>query len=233
MEKAHSGESGRRKRHWWRWIIGGVAAILVLIVAAVVLFIKLQPSPAPLALPNGKADPPSGVLDGEWSVGSGSLAGFRVKETAVGVSNYVVGRTSAVTGTLTVSDDQVNSATFHINLTDVTVNGKAEPQFQRSLGTAEHPNAVFTLTKSMALGPGFVSGGTATVSATGDLSMNGVSRLVTFTVTSRRSGNEVEVSGSVPIQFSEWAIQGPAGAGFLGSLANNGVAEFLLYLQHS
>jgi polyisoprenoid-binding protein YceI len=152
---------------------------------------------------------------------------------AVGFTNDVVGRTRAVSGTLTVSDDQVSNATFKIDLTEVTVNGKTEPQFQRSLGTAEHPDAVFTLTRPMALGPGFASGGTATVSATGDLSMNGATRLVTCTVTSRRSGNEVEVSGSVPIQFSEWAIQRPAGAGFLGSLANNGVAEFLLYLQHS
>ena len=233
MERTRSTEGARRKHHWWRWIIGGVASIPVLIVVAAALFIKLQPSPAPLTLPNVKADPPSGALDGEWNVGSDSVAGFRVRESAVGVSNNVVGRTSAVTGAVKVADDHVNSATFQIDLADVTVNGMSELQFERSLGTAEHPDAIFMLTKPIALGPGFVSGTTATASARGDLTLNGVPRPVTFTVTSRRSGNVVEVSGSVPIRFAEWHIHEPASYGVIGSLANNGVAEFLLYLHQS
>jgi hypothetical protein len=34
-----------------------------------------------------------------------------------------------------------------------------------------------------------------------------------------------------PFAFSDWAIKEPGGFGFLGSLANHGVAEFLLVLN--
>jgi hypothetical protein len=37
--------------------------------------------------------------------------------------------------------------------------------------------------------------------------------------------------GSIPIAFSRWDIKGPAGFGFLGSLADHGIAEFLLVLD--
>jgi hypothetical protein len=46
-----------RKRHWWRWIVASVVTIVGLVVLAVGLFIKLQPSPAPLTLPRGAARP--------------------------------------------------------------------------------------------------------------------------------------------------------------------------------
>jgi hypothetical protein len=36
---------------------------------------------------------------------------------------------------------------------------------------------------------------------------------------------------SIPITFSSWDIRGPSGYGLLGSLANHGVAEFLLILR--
>ena len=48
-----------RRHHWWRWAIAGVAALVVLVVLAAGLFIKLQPSPAPLALPMGAASAPA------------------------------------------------------------------------------------------------------------------------------------------------------------------------------
>jgi F420H(2)-dependent quinone reductase len=47
-----------RKRHRWRWIVASVVALILLVVLAVGLFIKLQPSAAALALPQGAARPP-------------------------------------------------------------------------------------------------------------------------------------------------------------------------------
>jgi hypothetical protein len=65
--------------------LASVAALVVLIVAAVGLFIKLQPSPPPLALPHSAASAPAGLADGSWNVEAGSVAGFRVPESALGV----------------------------------------------------------------------------------------------------------------------------------------------------
>jgi hypothetical protein len=55
---------------------------------------------------------------------------------------------------------------------------------------------------------------------------------VTVTVSGRRDGTALQVAGSIPVTFSTWDITGPSGYGFLPSLANHGVAEFLLNLHH-
>jgi polyisoprenoid-binding protein YceI len=220
-----------RKRHWGRWVAAGVVGLVVLLVLAVGLFIKFQPAPAPLALPGGAASAPAGPLDGTWHIAAGSVAGFRVQETALGFSNDTVGRTSAVTGALVMSGGRLASAAIRVDLTAVKVGGKTQPQFAKSLGTARYPEATFTLTGPVTLSPAFAAGATIRVTATGLLELNGVSRQVTFTASGRRDGTVLQVAGSIPVTFSAWDIKRPSGYGFLGSLADRGVAEFLLILH--
>lgn len=184
-----------------------------------------------LALPTARAAAPSGPLGGTWDASSGSVAGFRVQESALGFSNNVVGRTSAVTGAIVVAGGQITSARFRVDLTTITVNGKAQPQFATSLGTRDHPVATFTLSDPVALSSAFTSGAVITVRVTGYLAMHGVSRQVTATISARRDGSALQAAGSIPVAFSRWDIEGPAGFGFLGSLADHGVAEFLLVLH--
>jgi polyisoprenoid-binding protein YceI len=220
-----------RKHHWGRWVLASVAVLVVLVIVAVGAFIKLQPTPSPLVLPTAAASAPAGPLDGTWDVAASSVAGFRVPETFLGMSNDTVGRTNAVTGTIALSGTQVTSATFRINLVTIKVNGKPQPQLAKSLGTQDHPSATLTLTQPVTLGPAFTSGATITAKATGQLTMHGVSHPVTLTISGRRNGPALQVAGSIPITFSAWGIKGPQGYGFFGSLANHGVAEFLLLLH--
>jgi polyisoprenoid-binding protein YceI len=219
------------KRHWGRWVVAGVGGLVVLLVLAVGLFIKLQPTLAPLVLPGGAVSAPAGPLDGSWTVATGSVAGFRVQEIALGFSNDTVGRTSAVTGTLVVSGSRLTGAAIRVDLTAVKVGGKTQPQFAKSLGTQQDPEAMFTLTRPVTLSPAFASGATIKVTATGLLELNGSTRQVTFTVSGRRDGTALQVVGSIPVAFSSWSIRGPSGYGLLGSLADHGVAEFLLILH--
>ncbi len=220
--------ASRRGHRWGRRIVFGVVALLVLVVLGSWALIKLQSTLAPLALPTASPAAPAGTLDGTWAVSAGSVAGFRVPETAFGMSNDVVGRTTAVSGTVVISGDRVTSATFRIDLAAVTVNGKPQPQFAKSLDTQSFPEATFTLAKPVELGSSFASGATVRVSATGRLTMNGVTHLVTATVSARRDGAALEVAGSIPVTFSAWGIKGPAGYGFFASLADHGTAEFLV-----
>ena len=215
-----------RKHRWTRRILFGVVALLALVVLGSWAFIKLQPTLPPLAL--SAASPPVGALDGTWAVSAGSVAGFRVPETAFGMSNYTVGRTAAVSGTVVISGNRVTSATVRIDLAALKVNGKAQPQFAKSLDTRTFPDATFALAKPAELGSPFASGATVRVTAAGRLTMDGVTRLATATVSARRDGSALQVAGSIPVTFSAWGIKDPAGYGFFGSLANHGTAEFLV-----
>lgn len=227
----HEVVSPGKRRHRWRWILGGVVVLVVLAVAATGAFVELNPGPAPLALPAAAAAP-SGPLDGTWQVAAGSVAGFRVRETVIGFSNDTTGRTGDVTGTAVVTNAQVSRATFEVNLAAITVNGKArQPQLLKSLNVAAHPVAIITLARPVPLPAAFSAGAAVTQTAPAVLTLNGTTRPVTVTLSARRDGTAIEAAGSVPVAFSDFSIAGPRGYGFLGSLASNGTAEFLLILR--
>src|SRR4029078_10244464 len=61
----------------------------------------------------------SAPLDGSWKVGSGSTAGYRVKETLFGQSNTAVGRTDQGTGSMTVDGTKVSKATVTVDMASV------------------------------------------------------------------------------------------------------------------
>jgi polyisoprenoid-binding protein YceI len=219
-----------RRRHWWRWALGGLLALLVLVVVAAVAIIRLQPSQPPLALPAAAAVP-AGQLDGTWHVATGSVAGFRVRESLLGVGNDVTGRTGDVTGTAMVTTGRVVHATFRVSLDAITVNGKArQPQLVQSLDTSAHPVTTVTLARPVTLPAEFSSGGTITRTAAASLTLNGITRPVTMTLSVRRDGTAIEAAGSLPVAFADFGIKGPRGSGVFGSLASNGTAEFLLIL---
>jgi polyisoprenoid-binding protein YceI len=219
-----------RKRHWWRWILASVPVLAVLVLGGA-LALRFWASASPLALPGGRAAAPAGPVDGTWAAAPGSVAGFRVRESALGMSGDVTGRTDAVTGTIVISGGQVTAAVFRIGLTSITIAGKTQPQFTRSLDTNQHPGATITLARPVTLPPAFTSGATITVRATGRLTLRGTTQQVTVTISARRDGTALQAAGSIPITFSRWGITEPANYGMVGSLASHGTAEFLLLLH--
>jgi len=220
-----------RKHHWWRWVLAGVLVLAVMAVLGGALALRFWASAAPLTLPSGPVTAPAGPLDGAWAAGAGSVAGFRVRESALGMSGDVTGRTHAVTGTLVISGGQLTRAAFRIGLTTITIAGKTQPQFARSLDTNHHPGAAITLARQVTLPPAFTSGATITLRAPGSLTLRGTTRLVTVTLSARRDGTALQAAGSIPITLSRWGITEPASYGVVGSLASHGTAEFLLLLH--
>jgi polyisoprenoid-binding protein YceI len=220
-----------RGRRWWRWTLAGVLLLAVIVVGGTAIFVKSQPSAAPLTMPSGAARPPTGPADGSWDVTAGSVAGFRIRESALGFGDDVTGRTTAVTGTAAIVGTRVTSAVFRIGLAAITVGGKPSPQFAASLDTDAHPDATITLAGPAGLPAGFDGGRTVTAEVPGQLALRGVTRPVTITVSARRDGATVEVAGSLPVTAARWGITLPAGFGFLGGLSSQATAEFLLILH--
>jgi polyisoprenoid-binding protein YceI len=219
-----------RRRRWWRWVLAGVAVLVVLGVLAAVSYTP-QPGPPPLALPAAAIPAQGSSVDGSWNVGAGSVAGFRMRQHLLGKHSDIVGRTNTVTGTTAISRHQLTAAIFRVDLTSIKVDDKPSPQFANSLDTQQHPDATFTLTQPITLPANLDTGATVTATATGRLSLHGVSRPVTLTISGRRTGPALEAVGSIPVTFSDWGIATPAGYGPIGSLDDHGLAEFLLVLH--
>jgi len=239
-------------RRWTRWLIGGIAAALVVVVGGpfvYIHFIEGKPPP-PLSLPsqttNTTAADPSptaspattaasaqtgSTLAGTWNVGDGQ-AGYRVKETLFGQSNTAVGRTTAISGSIVLEGSSVKSGQLTVDLTKVSSDqSQRDEQFRgRIMNTSRYPTATFTLTSRIDVPTVPADGVETTAKATGDLTMHGVTKSVTFTVTAKRSGGTIGVSGSIPITFADWNISNPSGGP--AQTENNGILEFVVNFTH-
>ena len=224
---------GPSRRHWWRWILGGAALVIVLGVAAIAAATALNPGPAALGLPGGAVSSPSGPLAGTWRVTAGSAVAFRVRETVLGLGNMVGGSTGSVTGTVVIAGDQVNTASFGIDLTAIRVSGKQQPQVAISLATGRYPEAALALARPLTLPAGFATGRTVPFTGPAEFTLRGVTRPVTVTLTARRDGTTLQAAGSIPVVFSQLGIVQPGGYGVMGSLADHGTAEFRLVLRRA
>jgi polyisoprenoid-binding protein YceI len=230
---------------WKRWaLVAGIVVVVLAVGAPFVYFHFIQgPAPKPFTIGDATTTTgPSGTdpsttaltsLDGAWKITSGSQAGYRVKETLFGQSATAVGRTSAVTGSITLSGTKVPSASFTVDMTKVSSNrSQRDGQFQgRIMDTADFPTAKFVLTSPIDLGTVPAAGTKITPSATGKLTLHGTTKTVTIPLTAERVGTGIQVTGSTTITFSDYNIDNPSGGP--ASVGDSGTLEFLLVLTKS
>jgi polyisoprenoid-binding protein YceI len=230
-------------RHWKRWLIGGVALVVVVAVGGPYVFIHfIEGPPKPkLALPSattvpagqksGTASTAPASVSGTWNVSSGSQAGYRVSEVLAGQSTTAVGRTSSVTGQFQISGTTVKAASFTVQMaTVVSDQSQRNAQFDgRIMDVAQYPTAVFTLTKPIALGRIPAPGTVVHVPATGTLAMHGTTRPITISLSAERLSPSIEILGDYNIVFSDWQISNPSVGGFV-TTADHGLLEVLLHL---
>jgi len=227
----------------WKWLIGGVAVLVVLGVAGPFIYIHFieGPAPAKLALPtsgtrtttstSSGTSTASGEVDGTYHVGSGSEAGYRVSEVLVGQHATAVGRTSKIWGSITIVNNEVTSGTFTVDMASVVSDqSQRNAQFDgRIMDVAKYPTATLTLTTPVALGTVPPVGAKATYKAAGTLDLHGVSRDVSFSLTAERTADGIYALADLPIAFAQWDIANPSLGGFV-TTADSGTLEVLVYL---
>ena len=228
---------------WKRWVlIGGIVAIVVVVGGLFAIHLVQGESEAPLSFDDAPTTVASGAttsptalasLDGTWKVASGSTAGYRVKETLFGQSATATGRTTAITGEFTLAGTKVPTASFSVDLTQVSSDrSQRDGQFQgRIMDTSQFPTATFELTNPIDLGNLPASGVEIKPKATGKLTLHGVTKTVTIALTAKRTGNSIQVLGSLPITFSDYNINDPSGGP--ASVGKTGTLEFLLVLSQA
>jgi polyisoprenoid-binding protein YceI len=239
-----------RPRHWLRWLLGAIVVLVVLGVGGPFVYIHFLngSTPAALSLPTASSSASSssggtgstggtaaastaasGSLAGTYSVGSGSAVGYRVNEVLVGQSTTAVGRTSSVTGRLTIVGTTATAATFSVPM-DTVLSDKSQRNAQfdgRIMDVAKYPTGTFTLTSPIDLAPLPATGVIKSYTATGKLTLHGATRTVTFTLTGERKGAQIDVAGDIPVLFSDYNIQNPSIGGFV-TTQDHGLLEFLL-----
>lgn len=170
----------------------------------------------------------TGSVEGSWSIAGGSVAGYRVEEVLFGQSTTAVGRTSRVTGSLNIAGTKLTTAEFSVDVATITSDEtRRDNKFRGDIMDAErYPNATFTLTNPVDLGSIPADKVEITKQATGELTLKGTKRTVTFDVTARRNGAKIEVNGSIPVKFSDYNIDNPSNP--VVTTQDNGKVEFLL-----
>lgn len=233
-------------RRWVLWLAGAAAAVVVLAVGGTFFYIHFisGPAPATLGLKSSGSSPAgagstsaaggSSSVAGTWKVTAGSVVGYRVKEVLLGQHQTAVGRTSTVTGHVTISGTRVTAGTFTVPMNTIKSNeSQRDVQFNgRIMNTATYPTGTLTLTRPITIAPLPAVGAVTKYTASGNLTLHGHTRAVTFPLSAERTAGQIDISGSIPILFADWDIPNPSFTGFV-TTQNHGVLEFLLKLDRS
>ena len=219
-----------------RKIVAALIVLALLVVAGPWVYINLIKDDAPDALTlqpavtttAGEVQQPTNATDGEWAVVADSVVGYRVKEILFGQDTEGVGRTSAVTGSLVIANNEVTSAEFSVDMTSLKSDSSRRDRQvnDRILDTATYPTATFALNEPIALTPEALAGSDLTVNTTGTLTLRGVTKTVPVALTARLVDNVIEVNGSIKIVFAEWQIPDPSISAIV--VEDRGLLEFLI-----
>lgn len=226
-------------------IVGGVAGVvLVALGVAGVLVLGSHQAPAPLGLRSPASEASVSSADGNWTVSAGSEVGYRVKEQFINQSGptEAVARTSKVSGGVQIvgtgSSLKATGVHFTADLASLQSQDKYATYqvYQRDffirsiyLQTDTYPNAEFKA-DSVAIPEGIVTG-PVSVTASGHLTVHGVTRPVTATLQAQVNGTAVEVAGSMSVDMREFGIEVPDIS--FTTAQPQVVIEFHLLLVHS
>ncbi len=227
-----------RRRAWPFVLIVVLVLGLALAGGGAFWFLRGRDAPAPVSLedsttPGDTAS--AGTYVGEWTVTQGeeTFVGYRVREEFAQFSSPVdaVGRTSAVTGSLTLSEETLEAASFEADLTKLTSDDRRRDQRMSSSGlqTAEFPTASFALSEPVALPEQPQPGAVVNLEAAGELTLHGQTQPITFPLEGRWSGETLEVVGQQKIAMADYGITPPNIAGFV-TVEDTGTLELRLTL---
>ena len=183
--------------------------------------------------PTDTAPAPADGFDGDWTPTTASDFGYRVDEVIAGVNVTAVGRSNEIEGLLTVDGTQVTVVDIEVLIENITSDdSRRDGQFTgRIMNAAEFPTANFSLTEPIELGAVPAPGEQVTATATGELTLRGVTNPVTFDVTAEATADRIGVLGSIPVLFEDYGIDNPS----FGAIEteDDGLVEFVLVFERA
>ncbi|MCU0311330.1 MAG: YceI family protein [Acidimicrobiales bacterium] len=230
-----------------KWTLVAVVGVVVLGGIAFWWFVLRGDAPERASLPVRTTDttvaPAAGSTtgpDGDYSLSPGQdvFVGYRVEELFGGetVKKTAVGRTSALTGTLTVAGGQVTVVDIEADMTQLASDSSTRDNALRTRGlqTEQFPTATFVLTSPIELPADLAAGEQVELTATGDLTLHGVTRSVDVPLQALWDGAStisIATPAGIPILMADYAIEPPSNS--LVTVDENGEIELQLVFVRS
>jgi polyisoprenoid-binding protein YceI len=168
--------------------------------------------------------------DFSYESATGTFAGFRIAEELSSIgSTTAVGRTDAVTGEATIEGTTLTAAAFEVDLTTITTEtSMRDDKVQEALETDAFPTATFTLTDPVDLGSA-ADGEAIEVTATGELTVHGVTRPVELAIEAQLVDGTVVLVASTEVTFSDYDVEVPSSPAVI-SVDDHGTLEAQILL---
>lgn len=179
---------------------------------------------------------PSAGIDGEWTVQANADAtfiGYRINEVLNTIGDFeVVGRTSDVSGTLAIDGTTITAVSVVAQMDTLTTDNGGRDRAMRSqaLQTETFPEATFTLTTPIELDAVPAEGEAIQATATGDLTIHGVTQSVDFPLEAQLVGDSIVVIGQLPMLLADYDITAPS-APIVASVEDNALLELSIVLS--
>jgi polyisoprenoid-binding protein YceI len=172
-------------------------------------------------------------FDGDWVPTDASEFGYRVEEVLAGVNTTAVGRGNDITGLMTIEGTTATSVDVEVLVESIESDSSLrDGQFHgRIMNVEEFPTATFRTTEPIDFGSIPTGDEQITATSTGELTLRGVTNLVTFEVTAQTTGGRIGVLGSIPVVFADYGIENPS----FGQVRteDEGLVEFVLVFERA
>ncbi len=206
-------------RHPLRWFLVAITVVVVAVVGVGAWYVFGDSAPAKPKLDTSKPIDTSGPATpaGNWKVQQGNqvYAGYRMTEVFAGdvIHKEAVGRSPAVSGTMTIVPGQVTAVAVTAQMQQLTSDRLPRDNYihTHAIESDRYPTATFVLTKPITLPVPTVKGQTLHLSATGNLTLHGVTRTISAPLEARWTGAEIDVVSekSIPIVLADYKIDPP------------------------
>ena len=222
---------------------GGIATVVVIVVVVIAAagfagyWFLIRDDAAPKPEIKATTTVEGGDINGAWTLtandANGSFVQYRVHEQfAAGlVDNDATGKSTDVTGSMTINGTTVSDVTVTANLAAL----KSDKEFRdnalknRGLETDKFPTAKFVASGPVTLPSAPTKGQTVNVDVPGSLTLHGVTKTVTVPVQARWDGKTVQVVvKSLNINLSDYSITPPTG-GPIAEVDDHGDLEMQLF----
>ena len=159
--------------------------------------------------------------------------GYRVEEVLAGVNTTAVGRSNEIEGLLTIEGTTATVVDVTVQVENITSDDRRrDSQFSgRIMNADEFPTADVRLTEPIEFGRIPVGDEQITATATGELTLRGVTNPVTFEVTAQTTDGRIGVLGSIPVVFEDYGIENPSFG--VVKTEDNGLVEFVLVFERA